>query len=192
MRNETLRSVLTFWIGGVLILGIGGGATCWIAYKSFVEKDEVTLQHETWMQVPAHVLQCRVQHSAARYRNQSSHEWLQVRYSYVVNGIRFESDEVGSMDRDRLEMFKEASEKCYSSMGDPSVYLPSDLCCYVNPNNPRDVKLFTDADTNPWWWICFLFMFWGGTALCGLYGLVSATIELGRRIGCFFRRLFGK
>lgn len=192
MKNETLRSLLVLWFGSILMLGVGCGATYWFSYISFVEKDEVALQHETWTQVPAHVLQCRVHRSAARYRNQSTHEWLQVRYSYVVDGIRFESDEVGSMDKDRLPMFKEASEKCYSSMGDPSFYLPSDLCCYVNPNNPRDVKLFTDVKTGPWWWICFLLVFWSCVALGGLLVLIWSTAELGRRIGRFFRKLFGK
>lgn len=192
MKNETFRSLAVLWLSAILMLCFGCGATYWLTYMTFVEKDEVAMQHETWTQVPAHVLECRVHHAAARYRNQSSHEWLQVRYSYVVDGIRFESDEVGSMDKERLPMFKEASQKCYSSMGDPSVYLPSDLCCYVNPNNPRDVKLFTDVDNAPWWWMCILYIISVGTALGGLLNLIWSTTELCRRIGRYFRRLFGK
>lgn len=188
IKEESTWSVIQMIFAGLLFAAFGFGALGWVVYSEWVQKDEVALQHETWTQVPAHVLSCRVNKAAARPRNQSEMEWLQVRYSYKVNGIRFESDEVGSMDHDRLPLFREASQKALATRTEPASFLPDDLCCYVNPMNPRDVKLFTDSESSPWWWMVILFCFYGGIGMFGLIGEVMYLREAGRRIKRFFCR----
>ncbi len=187
-EKDSNWALVRFFIGALLMIGFGCGAIVWITYSSFVKRDEVALQHDTWTQVPAHMLECRVHKAAARYRNQSSHEWLQVRYSYVVDGTRYVSDKVGSMDRHRLPMFREAAQRAGVGFADPATYLPSDLCCYVNPENPQDVVLFADADDSPWWWLLILFCFYGILCWVGLWSLKELLREMRRRMTAFFRR----
>lgn len=181
-KEESYSSLLMLILSGILMLLIGGAAVTWVSYLHFVQKDEVALQHSTWTQVPAQVLQCRVLKASARYRNQRSHEWLQVRYSYHVNGVRYESDVVGNMDRERLDMFSEASHQSEIGGGVPANYLPPSLCCYVNPENPAEAKLFTDVEITPWWWIVIQLCLYGGLALMGGFSIVLNIKDLIRRV----------
>lgn len=187
-EKDSNWSLVKFSFGSILMALIGGAATAWIFYGSFIQQDEIAVQHETWTQVPARVYECKIYKEGPRYRNQGTHEWVKVRYTYSINGVRYDSDELGSMDKERMNMFREASGKSYIMSSTPADFLPSDLCCYVNPNNPHDVKLFTDATSSPWWWMTFLFCFWGGMALVGVWGFFSCVMEICRRIGRFFRR----
>lgn len=178
-REESYWSLFQMIITAILFAALGGGALAWCVYSQFVRKDELALQHSTWTQVPARVLECQVNKVSARYRNQTSHQWLQVRYAYTVDGIRRESNTVGAMSRDRLPMFKEAAQKAMSMHSEPALYLPDDLCCYVNPENPADVKLFTDAERQPMWWLvvqCCLYSCIGLFGLLGLYNSISDLI----------------
>lgn len=187
-EKDSNWSLVKYFFGAILMTAFGCGAAAWVAYSTLMEQDEVALQHETWVQVPARVYECQVYKAAPRYRNQTSHEWVKVRYSYSVNGVRYDSDELGAMDKERMEMFRQASGKSYIMNSTPADFLPADLCCYVNPNNPHDVKLFTDAETYPWWWITLLLCIWGGMALTGLLSFVLVVKEIARRIALFFSR----
>lgn len=187
-EKDTNWELVKMIFAGLLMFICACGAAAWVAYNAFVKQDEVALQHETWTQVPARVYECQIYKAAPRYRNQSSHEWVNVRYTYSVNGVRYDSDELGSMDKERMKMFRDASGKSYIMGSSPADFLPADLCCYVNPNNPHDVKLFTDAEHSPWWWTLLLLCLWGGVSLFAFTGLVMAFKEAGRRIGRFFRR----
>lgn len=187
-EKDSNWSLFKFFLGSILMSLICGAAVAWITYSAFVLQDEVAVQHETWSRVPARVYECKVYKEGPRYRNQSSHEWVKVRYTYSVNGVRYDSDELGSMDKERMEMFRQASGKSYIMSSTPADFLPPDLCCYVNPNNPHDVKLFTDAETSPWWWLMFLYCVWGGMTLMGVFVFISSSMEMCRRIARFFRR----
>lgn len=187
-EKDSKWALVRLFVGAVLLLGYACCALAWIVYSSFVRRDEVALQHDTWTQVPAHVLECRVHKAAARYRNQSTHEWLQVRYSYVVDGVRYVSDEVGAMDHHRIPMFREAEHRAGTGFADPATYLPPDLCCYVNPENPQDVVLFADVDESPWWWRLLLFCVHVFMLVVGVWSIRELSREIVRRVVRFFRR----
>lgn len=190
--KETFKSLMTLLLGSLMFIGIGGGALTWTLYSAFWKQDEVTLQHDTWVQVPAHVTECQVYKASARYRNQSSYEWVKVRYTYSVDGVFHESDELGSMDRERIPMFKEAAHQAVVSGRAPAAFLPDDLCCYVNPANPYDVRLYTDAEHSPLWWVSLQSLIFGGMLLMGLVSVWYLLKELGGRIARGTRRLFGR
>lgn len=181
-REESYGSLIQMLCTAILFFLLGGGALTWVVYSRFVQMDEVALQHSTWLQVPAHVTACQVHKVSARYRNQTSHQWLQVRYAYTVDGICRESDVVGSMSRERLSLFKEASDRAVVAGLEPAAFLPSDLCCYVNPKNPYDVKLFTDAEYQPMWWIIVQGCLYGGICLFGVFGLYSSLGDIYRKM----------
>lgn len=187
-ERDSNWSLLTAIFGYILMFLGGAAATAWVAYSAFVKQDEIALQHETWTQVPARVYECHIYKEAPRYRNQSSYEWVKVRYTYSINGVRYDSDELGSMDKERMQMFREASGKSYIMGSTPADFLPPDLCCYVNPNNPHDAVLFTDSSRSPWWWTLLILCVWSGIMLLGIVGLFMVIKETCRRITRFFRR----
>lgn len=188
-QRKNFFYLLLSLLGYVCIACFGGGATGWVLYATFVQQDEVELQHETWTQVPAQVTEFDIYRISSRYRNQSSHQWVRVHYRYTVDGVQHESDELGSMDRDRMPMFTAASRKAFGDGRRAATYLPDNLCCYVNPADPRDVRLFTDAEHTPLWWTALQTLLWLFVMLTGVMGCYWTLQEIARRCSRAWHRL---
>lgn len=154
----------------IMLLGVAGLAV--VCHNLFVQMPEEELERETWLRVPATLETCFVTSRVSGGRHGTGGRSVSITYSYNVEGKYYVSDELGCYTENDMQTMKHHSSYTY---GEPARSTPEGLCCYVNPADPSDAKLFLSSRQLPVF-VYYLFALGGlavalfgavGTALCG-------------------------
>lgn len=125
--------------------------------------------YESWDRVPARVNEYRVVGRLGYHRTNRTtvRDRLLVRYTYVVKGRLYESENPG--------WYASSDVHTLDHLG-----WRETVDCYVNPQDPAEAVLFCNTADRPRWFarsmLCF-FTFWFGAALYGLWVSVREFIR---------------
>lgn len=137
----TICGALMFFLGG-----IGALAAVW--YFAMVDRPQEEVRREQWLRVPAQLETCFVKHTSGGGRHNPSRRTVHATYSYIVDGQRYESADLGSYHHEQEMMLQACSGFSYNG---PATKSPEGLTCFVNPENPQEAKLFLEPSGVPLW-----------------------------------------
>lgn len=140
MQDELKKATLWQSLGWSLIAlvmftlgGLGLGVDAYFLW--FAEPQPQTVA-QTWDRAAAEILDYRmaVRMGYGRAHRGTSADKLEVRYAYVVDGVRYVSTEAGWYRHSDIAPFKEPRNPHLGSFD-----------CYVNPQNPAESVLFCNT-----------------------------------------------
>lgn len=169
-QPETLKSCLQGICFSfiVMLLGLGGCAV--VCHNLFVQIPEEEQERSTWLRVPATLETCFVTSRISGGRRGTGGRSVSISYSYELEGKRYVSKELGRYTETDMQTMKHYSSYTY---GEPARRTPEGLCCYVNPADYGDAKLFLSPRQLPSF-VYHLFAL-GGLAVAG-FGAVGTAL----------------
>lgn len=176
-RDKTVKDCLNTIIGGLMFLLGGIGALAAIWYFGVVDRAQENEQREQWLRVPAQLETCFVKHTSGGGRHNPSRRTVHATYSYIVNGQRYESADLGSYHHEQEMMLQSCSGFTYNG---PATKSPEGLTCFVNPENPQEAKLFLEPSGMPLWGSILSALLAMGAAALGAIGIKDGLKDLMR------------
>lgn len=147
-RDNTVKECLYTIGGGLMFLAGAIGVLAGIWYIAMVDRPREDAQREQWLRVPAQLEVCYVNHGSPRGKRGVGSHTVHARYSYVVDGQLYHSEDLGTYHHEEEQMLQSCSGYSYDA---PAKKTPEGLTCFVNPENPQEAKLFLAPSWVPMW-----------------------------------------